>query len=817
MLQGSGDKTIVQDAGRRRALAAGVALSALIGAASVPGWAAAQPAAGQPAAPTATQPSDVEEVLVTARRRTERLLDVPVAATSVGPEQIRQYNVTNLANIKVAAPQISFDRGGTGSGASISLRGVSSSSLDAGLEQSVLVDFDGMPVSRGRVVSDALFDVGGIDVLKGPQALFFGKNSPGGVVSIRTENPTADFGGYLRAGYEFTKKEKSVEGAVNLPINDRLGMRLAVFGSKSEGYLKNQDRLGVTDPFRAARLPTFTGGTVDPPGKKLYGAEKKFAGRLTVRYDDGSLDATFKLLGSHFASDGIQMLAEVMACPPGQARPVTVNVPDPNGDCRLDNKVSYGLPPQAVLSSWPEVARYNGGKPYTRNDLILPTLTVNKRAGDITFTSITSLMHYDFVNQGNSDKTSYSYFYSNNNERDTNFIQEFRAVTAFSGSLNLTAGGYYAQEKRVFFNGTANIAPVDPATGKLNTFDLRADNKSHALSGFAQLIWKPVARVELAGGARYTRETKKLAMRNTFVNAAVVGNFLPVSRVIAGSRTEDNVSPEVTLSFHPTDDVMTYVAYKTGYLSGGFSNPGNLTPRITIENDTYDSERVKGFEGGVKFQTLEHRLSGSLVGYRYVYKGLQLTSIDLSANPPLIRTQNAGDSISQGVELELNYRVVRGLSVRGSANYNDAHFRQFTGAQCYTLQTAALGCVGGSQDLSGKPINRAPKWILAGGAAYEFEAPGGYRVNLNANVRYTSNYYVSVNLNPLALQRSFTLIDAGARVTLPNDRWSVALIGRNLTNRHYGTLGNDKTSGNGEVTATAGEPRAIVVQLETRF
>jgi iron complex outermembrane recepter protein len=817
MSRDSVDTGNMQGEGRRRALAAGVALGALIGAVAVPAQAAAQPAAGQPAATAAAQPSDVEEVLVTARRRTERLLDVPVAATSVGAEQIRQYNVTNLANIKVAAPQISFDRGGTGSGASISLRGVSSSSLDAGLEQSVLVDFDGMPVSRGRVVSDALFDVAGIDVLKGPQALFFGKNSPGGVVSIRTENPTPTFGGYLRAGYEFTKKEKSVEGAVNVPLTDQLGVRLAVFGSKSEGYLKNQDRAGVTDPFRTARLPTFTGGTFDPPGKKLYGAEKKIAGRLTVRYDDGSLDATFKLLGSHFASDGIQMLAEVMACPAGQGRPVTVNVPDPTGDCRLDNKVSYGLPPAAVLASWPEVARYNGGKPYTRNDLIMPTLTVNKRVGDVTLTSITSLMHYDFVNQGNSDKTSYSYFFSNNNERDTQFMQELRVVTAFDGPFNITAGGYYAQDIRTFFNGTANIAPVDPATGKLNTFDLRADNKSHAFSGFAQLIWKPVERVELAGGARYTRETKKIAMRNTFVNAAVVANFLPVSRVIAGERTEDNVSPEVTLSFHPTENVMTYVAYKTGYLSGGFSNPGNLTPRITLENDTYDAEKARGFEGGVKFQLLERRLSGSLVGYRYVYKGLQLTSIDLSANPPLVRTQNAADSISRGVEFEAGYRIAPGVSLRGSANYNDAHFREFTGAQCYTLQTAALGCVAGLQDLSGKPINRAPKWIVTGGAVYDVEMAGGYRLSLNANVRYTSSYYVSVNLNPLALQRSYTLLDAGARFSLPGDRWSVALIGRNLTNRHYGTIGNDKTSGNGEVSATGGEPRAVVVQIETRF
>src|SRR5262249_5861916 len=148
----------------------------------VPRLSAGQVLADSSPAPSPAEPASLQEVVVTARRRSERLVDVPVAETAVSTEEIRQYHLTSVANIKLVVPQISLDRGFTGSGTSISMRGVSSSSLDAGVEQSVLLVFDGMAMSRGRILNDALFDVQSIEVMKGPQALFFGKNSPGGVV-----------------------------------------------------------------------------------------------------------------------------------------------------------------------------------------------------------------------------------------------------------------------------------------------------------------------------------------------------------------------------------------------------------------------------------------------------------------------------------------------------------------------------------------------------------------------------------------------------------------------------------------------------------
>src|SRR3954447_4605781 len=190
----------------------------------------------------AAEPGELQEVVVSARLRTERWVDVPVAVSAATPEQIRQYDLTSMANIRLVAPEITLDRGFTGSGTSVSMRGVSSSSLDAGLEQSILLVFDGMEMSRGRILNDALFDMASIEVMKGPQALFFGKNSPGGVVAVKSADPTRELSGFARVGYELTSNHtRSFEGALSGPVTDSLGFRVAGFASKSEGYIENQD------------------------------------------------------------------------------------------------------------------------------------------------------------------------------------------------------------------------------------------------------------------------------------------------------------------------------------------------------------------------------------------------------------------------------------------------------------------------------------------------------------------------------------------------------------------------------------------------
>jgi iron complex outermembrane receptor protein len=770
-----------------------------------------------------------DTVVVSARRRSERLLDVPVAATAVGEKELRQYDLTSAQNIKIVVPQITLDRGFTGSGASISMRGVNSTSIDAGVEQSVLIDYDGMAISRGRVLNDALFDLDSISVLKGPQALFFGKNSPGGVVSMKSANPSKTLEGFLRAGYETTSAQNQWEAAISGPISERVGFRIATLSSDSKGYIYNNDIGGVEDKSRSAA----SGSTFVPAAQSRLGGETKRAARFTLKYDDGTFDVTGKLLLSRFESTGQQSLGEVMGCKPGQTSPTTIGatgaISDPLGDCVLNNRVSIGWINPTILKTWPQVMANNGGNPYGKNDTVMPILSMNYKLDKITLTSVTGYNDYDYVSQGNSDNTAYSYFWSYSNEKNKSLYQELRAITNFDGPVNYAFGGHFENNDRTIWVGGANgPAPQDPATGKWNVHDNRQHNKSNAYSVFGQVTAKLSQQIELAGGARYNSEKKDLDSRNEFINSALPAGtkaaYLPMGQVITGSKSENNLSPEATLSWHPSTDVMTYAAYKTGYLAGGFSNPGTLSASAADVNTlSFGAEKVKGVELGLKASLLNRTLTASATLFDYTYSGLPLTSlIALSGGSTTYVTQNAATTVSRGLELEATYRPVRGLSFKGSASYNDSHFEDFNNAQCYTGQSVGQGCYKEAsgkfvQNLSGKEVSRAPKKIFTLGTTYDFRPSEGLRASVNADARRSDGFYAGLNLNPLSYQAAFTTFNAGVKLGSADEKWSVALIGRNLTNQHYATLALDKPAGNGEVFTVSGEPRMVTLQFETRF
>ncbi|ATE63193.1 TonB-dependent receptor [Rhizorhabdus dicambivorans] len=771
------------------------------------------------AAEEASAPADTSDIVVTARRREERLQDVPIAATAVSQGELRRYSVNSFSDLKVLAPNISFDKGFSGAGASLTMRGVSASNLDASLEQAILFDIDGMPISRGRIVSDAIFDLAGVDVLKGPQSLFFGKNSPGGVISVKSAGPTDTLTGYIRPAYEFSARQASVEAAISGPLSETLGARLAIYASNSDGYFKNTSP-GIANPYGPAGDPFI------PAAPKRLGAEQKVAGRLTLKYDGGNgFDATLKVLGSRYRGDGASSQLENMGCPAGQTTSFSLGFADPFGDCRADNRGPQGYIPQNVVQPWKQldVLDFSKTVPDSYNDTLLPILTMNYKLSDITLTSVTSYYYYRFGTIGSQGASSTSPFWSYSAERNRSFYQEFRAVSGFDGPVNFAAGGYYENNDRDFYvGGHLTYLPADPATNQRNATDFKYLNKSHAVSAFAQINWKLLDNLEVAGGARYTRETKKVDLSSIYIHPLRVAAFIPVGKHLTGKRTEDNVSPEATVSWHVDRNLMLFGAYKTGYLSGGFSNPGTISSTLTIQSDTFDSEKARGFEGGVKFSSPSTGFSGSLVAFDYKYKGLQLTSFDAVAVS--FTTKNAANTRSRGVELEGRYRASNAFQLRGSVNYNRARFVNFSDAQCYAGQTTAQGCVfaPGSttvkiQNLSGKPVYRSPEWILTGGATFTQPVGDTKKLVFDIDARSSSSYFAGLNLNPTSFQKGYVTFNASARLADIDDRWSVAVIGRNLTNRHYAPLAIDTPGGNGEAETIANEPRAVMIQLERRF
>lgn len=766
----------------------------------------------QPAAP-ATSAIMNDEIIVTARKRDETLLDVPVAVSALSSADMNRYQANDLTKIGQMVPQVIIARtGGGGAGASFAIRGVGSSALDSGIEQTVSVNIDGLQVSRGRLATQGFFDVQQVEVLKGPQALFFGKNSPGGVISLTTANPTTSFEGYVRAGYEFNADERYIEGAVSGPISDTLGFRFAGRANKMDGYLTN-----VAGPSVLPSDPNF----IRPgAGDRRSPSNREFLGRLTLEWNPSdSLRAVLKVFGSDLANNGETANNEVKCNggPPQTLDIVTGTlVSDTFGDCKLDGRRSSTALPVDRAANYPGA---RDGRPYTDYQSLLTSLTVDVNLDWATLTSVTGYFIYDNGSFDNFDFSSVGTVWGYNQDKSSAFSQELRFGSDFTGAFNFVVGAYFDSSKRdTLGKGAIAALGLDPVTGQYNNWSLISDNSGKTYSLFGQAIIDILPNLELTGGVRWTRETKRVLVANTYVHGvfSTFGIVNPAGVALNGSFKDDNFSPEATLSWHPTPNTTLYGAYKTGYKSGGFSNPSILSAGQTINDLSFQPEEAKGGELGAKGRFVENRLTLTAALYNYKFTGLQLTSFDAAAVAFSIR--NAAAARTKGVEVDASFIVDDRLTLRGAVGYNRARYLSFVGAPCYTAETAAQGCVGGVQDLSGTALVRAPELNISGGASYDTPVTDTMNLALSLDGRYTSGYWMQENQNPLGYQNGFFLLNAAVRLHEPDDRWELALIGRNLTNHFYGVGSQDKTfAPTNEVTVSMGRPREVALQATYRF
>ena len=786
-------------------------------------------ASAQDAPPAGDMATGSEEVTVTARKKSERLIDVPVSGNVLGTAALERYATTDLTSVGVQIPQVSIDQAPSGSGAIITVRGVGSASVDAAIEQAVTVNIDGVPTSRGRVLGQASFDQASIQVFKGPQALYFGKNSPAGVIAITSADPTDELSGYARGGYEFEAREYYAEGAISGTLFDGLTARLALRASKMEGGYIEGIAGPVTDP---AQLPAFVNAAgLTLPGSPYgeYPGNRDAIGRLTLKYDTGSrFNATFKFLVADHKDRGDSMQVVNFSCPVGFNHPTSTDLGaifltgapgllvDQQGTCGKEQRAnSQGVLPPEIAANYPGAG---DGTPFTSVRTYLGSLTMNYDLTEqLSLTSVTGYYKYSAKQFSNYDQTVYSAASGKNDDAQTSWTQELRLASDFSGPVNFTAGFFYSDDDRTFDqSGSIGYFGPDPVTGQTNLFSSLDFYTGETWSGFAELSWEIAPDLTLAGGGRYTSETKTGDLGQTYVHtlAALLGIAAPVGQRFGGEVTQENFSPQVTLTYKPEENVTIYGAYKTGYKSGGFSTPALIPATATDENQQFGQEKVTGYEAGIKFSKLDRRLNGDLTVYNYQFKGLQLTAFDAVTTSYF--TQNAGSATVSGVEFNIDYRVTDEFSVRSSIGYNRARYDTFQGAQCWAGQTVAEGCVGGVQDLSGNPLSRAPDWSLLAGASYDTPVGGDFSLGLTADVRYSSDYFIQTSNNPYGHQDAYTTFDASAR--LYNADWEVALIGRNLNDAYYAVLGGDKPLGQrGDIIASLGKPRTVTLQVTRNF
>jgi iron complex outermembrane receptor protein len=771
------------------------------------------PAATAAAVQSAPREAKLEEVVVTARRREERLLDVPVAASALGPRQLQRYTISDLQTIGDQLPNVQIQQGGQGAGAFLSIRGIGSSSEDTSTDSAVSIDMDGVSTDRGRGIPEAIFDLAGVDVLKGPQSLYFGKNSPAGVIALTSRDPGNTWEGYAKTGYEINAKQLYAEGGVGGPVTDTLGMRLSFRVSDMFGGWIHDNAQPIADPFHPGYILP---GAINRDGPE----EKSEAGRLTLVWKPNSrFEASFKYLAMHDQTDGSVATEQIGKCAPGAAKPSVFGVIDPFGDCKLNQSNSFGGDPAQQVAGYPG---HQDAYPFSKVDAVISGLTLIYHLPNFTLTSVSGIYWYDESNFSESDQTVYSQLGGYDQEVYHSLSEELRLQSSFSGPLNFTVGGLLQTQhmtltttNKIFDEVPFGILP-DPVTGQTNNFSDFDIDHGTTESVFGEVSYKFLHSLELDGGVRYTEENKYGNVGTTYINAGFDQIFplLPVGDRIIGVVKASNVSPQVTLSWHPSHDVMLYGAYKTGFKSGGIANPTVLPSTTTAQESEYKPETASGEEFGAKGSFFDGRLAGDISLFRYEYDQLQVTAFDPATISFLI--ENAAKARTQGVEFQGNFQATSELSLRTDWAYTDTKYLSFPGAPCWALQTTGCDPTTGTQDLAGQPFQLSPKWAGSVGFTYEKEVASRWLVSLNSELRFNSGYQLGEGAQ--YVQPAYVLVDAALHVSTLDRRWDFAIIGRDLANT-YVNLGGQSTPGGpaGQFFGLLMRPQQVYLEITRKF
>lgn len=771
-----------------------------------------------------SSPSGLEEIVVTARKRVETLQDAPVAVTAYSPAQIQRYDISSIDRIAAATPNLTVGRATTGSGAQITLRGIGSPASALGIEQSVSVIVDGVYYGNGRILNEGFFDLASIQVLKGPQALFYGKNATAGVISIDTAMPTDKFEGSTKVGYEFNAKQAFVEQIVSTPLTDTFGVRLSLRGSKMwGGYSEN---LASPVTFTTPDIATAASSTHTAPAADHWAPqEREFVGRLTLQWKPSShLTDTFKASGNldHVNDPGWNNL--IYSCATGSSTLM------PGVPCKRDWVFYHNSVPADISATMPYGT--SDGRLYNKYKSWGVTNNLDYKTDQFTLASTTN---YQFQqNQWLSDSDYQSrlgQIFVGSHERWRAFSEEARMLTTTHLPINGMFGIFY-QKTSLYANQvdmTSNLENVAaPGEDRYLSFSKFSTTAGQTISPYFQAVLKIGSKIEIDGGARYTYETKNNYFIHPYVRPGQPYRTIPLTI----DQVFTNVSPDATISYKPTHNLNFYAGYKTGYKSGGFSNESSYTTSSAPSDLAFAPEKVRGFEGGLKSTIFDNQLRLNLAVFTYKYTNLQVDFFE--AQTFRFITTNAGSARTKGVELNLEYapRNVPGLTLHGALNFDKAYYLSFI-APCLTGQTPAQGCSGTlsvngllRQDLSGRPTANAPRWTSAIGGSYETKISGGLKAGVTADGRYSSRYNASVYYNPLAFQPKYINLDASIYLRSEHG-WDISLIGKNLTNQ-FVVSGSLDAPATGSGTGTPGGvladqrgyvniPRTIQLQITYRY
>ena len=748
------------------------------------------------------------EIIITARRRNEKIQDVPVAANSYGGEQLAATRTYNLRDLQALSPSLVVTVTNPRN-TSINIRGLGNnvSVYNDGLEPAVGVYMDQVYLARpGQAVFD-LADIERIEVLRGPQGTLFGKNTSAGAVVVTTKSPTFDpeFGGDISYGnYDFRQLHAYASGAL---VDDVLAARLYVSKTDRDGYVTNRYDGSKTQDYHDFGL---RGQLLFTPGENFklrvigdYGFQKSqtAASVLTgvIRsYDNGVNFA------NNYNDRATRLGLETVAAAPG------ARIVDVDGNPRYKMR-------QGGVSA---IA-----------DLALPGHSL---------TSVTSWRRWDWYPHNDGDSTRLDAgtdFHQSNNQQQ--FSQELRIASEGERRVDYIAGVYYlwqsirAEALNAYGQDAAAwfLAPsVDPVVGAaaLNNYTIISHSRpvTNSYAAFGQTIWHVTPTIDLTTGLRYTYETKS-GWFDQQVSGADLSGLTTAQQAAAlairarygaansyEARTkEGRLSGQATLSWKVTPDALLYATYGRGNKFGGLNLANITTTGPYAADPVIKPETINSYEAGLKTSWWANRLTANLAGFWTDVSDYQTTIVDVDRNNISFFT-NVGQVRTRGVEADLRAAPTPWLSLYGSGTYTDAQYVSYTNAPCPIETNGQTLC-----DLSGARLPGVSKWAFSAGGEAKAAIGKAFgreaEVYWGADYSYRSNYYTTASLSRYSLIPGYALLNARIGVRALDGGVDIQLWGRNLFDKdYYQSLSAGNT---GAITGTLGDPRTYGVTLRTRF
>lgn len=756
--------------------------------------------------------AQLDEIVVTARKRAENLQDTPISIAAFTSAALESRGIVRAEELASITPNLVYQEnpggGGSASNAAVFIRGVGQSDFIPTVDPGVGLYVDGVYIARSVGALLDLVDVDRIEVLRGPQGTLFGRNTIGGAVSVSTIKPQFQFSAKASATAGSDRRHE-VKAWVNVPLTRTMAATMSVASIQQDGYVSQ------------------------PAAGEDLGDRGRLVGRVALRWQSDEVElnvaadgtrirengAPFVLRGVNFASNAFNPQG-LPLLPPGSAPRPGFYVINPPADVPVDNFslfnnyiatlvaqagncLGLGAPvyspaadqsnpacygPQYVAAS----SRRNLGTFPSRSDDDLWGVQASldwQLADQLNLKSISAYRHLHSDFQRDGDASPLTIFHLADELSQRQFSQELQLQgRSLHDSLKWIVGLYYFNERAINPN-IVDFAAIKALSG--------GTSETRSLAEFAQATYSIATQWDVTAGLRYTRDRKSfLPDQRVLDNKG--GPFpigLPLLPPITVDGTFSKLTPMLNLAYKPSGTSMLYATYSEGFKSGGFTQ--RVFPPLPA-TPSFQPEKVRSYEIGTKTTWLANRLRLNLAAYYTDYKDIQVQIFRAIA--PI--TDNGGRARVKGFEFESEFAPVAGWLLQANVGLTDAAYTEIAPGATELSRRSSFAFVS--------------KWSGSLTLQKEFRLPASGTVVPRLDWSARSRYFNDA-LNTAAIEQpGYGLFDGAVSWTSPRQTYSASAGVHNMLDRQY-ILGGYFTPGSGVEVVMPARGREWFATLRTQF